>query len=241
MNDKKRIWIIIGIIGLLIITIIYYITVQKVSNDYVHIVKLNNDDTIIFNIGGEPFLPYDNLDHSVPKLRILSDQEFAQVFSNQIEEKFSLSLPAKVKNLQHCYQVVITEGGKTSRDYDEIYQWETSKYGSAKKGNLLLIRNSGNREASQDRGYVELSLYRNQPKRFKKVLYYPSTAGMREAESYLNKKALFVYENTDNASKERGAYTARILDIDGKGTEAYLMADNVDRDYFISILEGLIY
>lgn len=239
MKSKKKIWI-IAIIGLLIIATIYYIAVQKVSDDNMHIVKLDNGDKITFNIGGDPFVPYDNLDESVPTFTMLSDKDFAAKFPELVKDKNSPCLPKEAKKLRHSYQMLADKNGKPFGDYDEIYQWETSIYNSAKKGNIYIIRNSGNKEVTQDRGYIELSLYHDHPKRFRQSEIVPSIMGMRDAESFLNGTRLIVYENMDNVSSDRSTYTARIISINGSGVDAYLMADNVSQDDFISVLKALL-
>lgn len=122
-------------------------------------------------------------------------------------------------------------------DYDEIYQWETDIYKDAQAKVLPLQQNSGYKYRAADRGYMELSLYKERPKRMK---LGDTFRDIKYIKGNVNGIKTVTVEGTrEGINSERKFYTVEFQDIDGEGTNAYLTADNVDSDYFVAIVEVL--
>lgn len=75
-----------------------------------------------------------------------------------------------------------------------------------------------------DRGYIELSIYKERPQRIKLENTFKST---KHVNSSVNGKKVCIWENPiEKINSERKFYTAEFQDIDGKGTGAYFTADS---------------
>ncbi|SCK00261.1 Uncharacterised protein [uncultured Eubacterium sp.] len=234
MKMSKRKGVAILCVFMVIIAVVYYALVMNQADERLDSVELNNGDEISFNKGENYVTAVGTYDE---RYMIFSKKNFSRKFPGHEEDKVKINLPEQAVNLKHFYQLK-GETGKPTEDYDEIYQWETEVYKDAQSEILFLIRNSGNQGVTADRGYVELSFYKEEPQRLQ-VKDGGDLEEISYIKSHINKKEARVTEIPTKFNSDRKCYLAEIFDIDGEGTNAFLTADNVSREYFIAVVERL--
>ena len=233
--DNKKRGIIILVIFVLVASVGLFLVLKSINDSQVRKVKLDNGDEIILNQGGisaETIAtqPFDE------NYVITDKREFMKAFPKHATTNGKICLQGKMK-IRNYFQFARNKYGKTTGDYDEIYQWETDIYRDAQAKIFPMQRNSGYRYGLADRGYMELSLYKDHPQRIKLEDTFKSTDYIK---CFVNGKKVVLNEYTaEGINSERKFYTAQFQDIDGNGTGAYFTADNVNSDYFITILEIL--
>ena len=237
MKVKLEKWQILFIIGLIIFLSIIAILVLKINVDErVQRVRLDNGDEITFE------QRYGVIMTSTQTF----DERFTLVSAEEIEGRFvsfaEVSLPDIAQNVQHFFQEKKGAGNESeensAEEYDEIWQWETAAYRDARDTVLQLRRNGGSRYVASDRGYMELSFYRMEPQRAK---LSGEEKGLVFIRSSVQGKFCFVNEFTvAGYCNGKGRYEAEFEDVDGHGTGALLIADNVSREYFIGLLEWVV-
>lgn len=236
MKVKLEKWQILFMIGLIIVLSIISILVLKMKVDErVQRVRLDNGDEITF-------------EQRFGVIRTSTqtfDERFALIPAGK-EERFEsfaeVSLPDSVQNVQHVFQEKKGKGNESeensAEEYDEIWQWETAAYRDARDTVLQLRRNGGSRYVASDRGYMELSFYRMEPQRAE---LSGEEKGLVFIRSSVQGKFCFVTEFTvAGYCNGKGRYEAEFEDVDGHGTGALLIADNVSREYFIGLLEWVV-
>ena len=237
MKVKLEKWQILFIIGLIIVLSIISILVLKIKVDErVQRVRLDNGDEITFE------QRYGVIRTSTQTF----DERFTLVSAEETEGQFEsfaeVSLPDSVQNVQHFFQEKKSAGNESeensAEEYDEIWQWETAAYRDARDTVLHLRRNGGSRYVASDRGYMELSFYRMEPQRAE---LSGEEKGLVFIRSSVQGKFCFVTEFTvAGYCNGKGRYEAEFEDVDGHGTSALLIADNVSREYFIGLLEWVV-
>lgn len=235
--EKRQIIFLVCLI--IIFSIIAIIVMEMKVNERVQRVRLDNGDEITFN------------EHSSVIYRKPSqtfDKRFTLIPAKKAEGRFeslaAVALPDDVQNVRHFFQVRSDDADRIERketgsgEYDEIWQWETAIYCDAKDAVIQLERNGGSRYGISNQGYMELSFYREKPQRADLEYPYEELTFIR---SSVQGKYCFVSEFTSYLyCDERARYEAEFVDVDGQGTGALLIADNVSREYFTGLLEWVV-
>ncbi|MDO4545935.1 MAG: hypothetical protein Q4C25_07235 [Bacillota bacterium] len=168
---------------------------------------------------------------------VLTEEEYANAFPGQGGLGSEFTLPEGVENSQHLYQVTKATEDADAQLHDEVYLWETEIYENPKEKVLEVSRNDGLREVTADRGYVELTLTKEDaPLSTDETLF---SEEMNFANSTLNGKTVIVKKINGTSVANRDTYEATVRDAYGDGINAFLVADNVDEAYFVKLLEIL--
>lgn len=224
---RKKIWIAVGIATLAVVGLIYYAALSTAWEDSSKVVETKRGEVITFNVLQE---------HSENTIyqsgcKNLSEEAYQKEFPEGEGLGFyGLDIPKTLPSFKHSYEL-FQDDPHSLRFYGEIYQWETEPYQDVPDITITLDR-SERTEVKADRGYVLVELYRSQE---------PLDSGQNSflTKSEVNGKKIIAETLSDYYYSNRKSYRIWIDKIDGKDITALIMADNVEEDYVVDIIEFL--
>ncbi len=190
-------------------------------------VKLGNGDEISFiqtnSLGTMATTSFDE------RYQMLNSKSFSSKYPD-LKDDALLREQAGMLNYKDFYQIM--EQGKTA---DHIYSWETGYYDDGTTAVAMLENNAGTHYAVYNRGYVEVSVYKaEKPLRVEMEGY--SLRDEVKLSSKINGKAALVTELLARDHKY-GTYSAKFTELGKNDESVYVVAHNVDREYFIKVLQ----
>lgn len=226
-QTRKKIWIAIGIAALAVVGLVCYVALSAAWEDSSKVVETEGGEIITFNVLQE---------HSENTIyqsdcKNLSKEAYQKEFPEGEGLGFhGLDIPKTLPNFRHSYKV-FQDDAHSLRFYGEIYQWETEPYQDAPDITITLDR-SERIEVKADRGYVLVELYRCQEP-------FDSDQNSFLIKSEVNGKKIIAKTLSDYYYSNRKSHRIWIDKIDDKDITALVMADNVDEDYVVNIIEFL--
>lgn len=223
----KKIWIAVGIALMALVGLICYVALDITWEDSSKVVETKRGEVITFNVLQEHS---ENTTYQ-SGCENLSKEAYQKKFpGGEGLGLHGLDIPKTLPSFKHSYKV-FQDDPHSLRFYGEIYQWETEPYQNAPDLTITLDR-SEQAEVKADRGYVLVELYRGQE---------PFDAGQNSflIKSEVNGKKIIAETLSDYYYSNRKSYRIWIDKVDGKDITALVMADNVDEDYVVNIIEFL--
>lgn len=168
---------------------------------------------------------------------VLTEGQYKREYPDEVGLDVKITIPDDAENVKHFYQFTAGTEKEERILHDEVFLWETPYSGGFEGGIIYTERTTGNVMLLNDRGYVELTITKDiHPLCVDRIEGY----GKIPFTSVINNRVAAIGENEAgiNGTAELG-YQAVIKDFDGNGTNCYIIADGVNREYFVYILQKI--
>ena len=168
---------------------------------------------------------------------VLNEEQYQKKCPKGSGLEVKVTIPKDAEHVEHFYQFTTESGKNESVLHDEVFLWETPYSGAFEGGIIYTERTTGNVMLLNDRGYVELTITKDShPLCVDRIEGY----GRIPFTSKINNRVAAIGEDEAgiNGVEELG-YQAVIKDFDGDGTNCYIVADGISREYFVYLLQTI--
>jgi hypothetical protein len=146
-------------------------------------------------------------------------------YSNQYAKYFPNDLP----NFKEYNQFYYGEDDSLVF-YGEIYEWNTKEYADSGKAEILLDRGDNPGIIVSNCGYILVKFYSSEKE-------FDARESQMLIKSMINGKKTVVKVLKDYYPDNRKSYRVLMDNIDNKGVNVLIIADNIDENYIIRLIE----